>query len=125
MNDTIEINRFIKLSQCEIIKKEDWKYILYDNYNDLDVNTYKSLDINIILWDIDKHIKKNISNTLNDKTKEKLKSFFKEKFNTNLIFEDNQILMNKDDNNYSLKFNELESFNVNYLKLMLSSKIEE
>ena len=124
MNDIIEINRFIKLSQCEIIKNDTWNYTLHDNFNDIDVINYDSLELQVILDDLDNHLNKDLSATLSERTTNMIIKFFKEEFKVDISVDDKQFIIKKDDVTYHLLFDWLESYNINYLKLMILSKIQ-
>ena len=124
MNDIIEINRFIKKSQCLIKELNNWKFLLYDEYNEYNVKEYEVLDLNVILLDIENHLKLKIQDNLVDNTLKKLKIYFNEKFNIDIkLIKDELIISREDWTELKMKLNEFNSKNIKSMKLIIVDKL--
>ena len=124
MNDIIEINRFIKKSQCLIKELNNWKFLLYDEYNEYNVKEYEVLDLNVILLDIENHLKLKIQDNLVDNTLKKLKIYFNEKFNIDIkLIKDELIISREDWTELKMKLNEFNSMNIKSMKLIIVDKL--
>jgi len=126
MDDLKEINRLIHHSQCYITQWEDWRYLLYDEYNEYDVTSYKSLNTQTILTDIKKHLDLKIQDNLTDNTITKLKKFMIDKYNVSLNISDLEIeLILNSWNIKKISLKDFKSMNIKVMKLTLVDKFSE
>lgn len=120
-----KINNIICNSQCYIKKTEDNTFLLYDEYNQININVYSVLDFEVIMRDIEIHMKKKIQNHITENLLAKLNEYILQKYMMNVtLVKDGFELIGNNWEIIKIRKDNLKSFNIRYLKIIMSEAIQ-